>query len=342
VFEDFESAGLINAASAGFVGPNVSNSAFLGGTQSAQLQVTSSSAWAVLGSNYGVIPGGDILRFAVLASESLTFTVSLRENGSAAAFEDEQWASPVQTHPGGDQWVVYSLPLALFSEDLLSNPGCAPACHLAGNNTPDNSGGGYRRFGIQVTSGIGNVIYIDDIYFPSLASQSQTPTPTFTQVDTYTITPSPSSSSTATVTPTLTPAFSETLTQSVTVTPSGTMTLSATPTPSQQPSAPAGNNGPPASADEDDAYVYPNPVEGPACNFVYRMKRPGEANIIIYQVTGEPAAVVRDTHDTGGDKSTVADMQGIAPGVYFFVVERQYGDSASERTRLQKFLRTMR
>ena len=163
------------------------------------------------------------------------------------------------------------------------------------------------------------------------ATPSVTVTRTLSLTRTPTATPSPTSSPTLTPSRTLTPSPSSGLTQSATVSP--TMSPVAT---AGKYDVPGGDD--PSDIDTEHGACYPNPVRGRSCRFAFRMEGAGKSRIRVFAADGMQAASYSQEHPQGGLKSVECDVSAYAPGVYFFIVDRELQGGRSSKTKLEKFM----
>lgn len=126
------------------------------------------------------------------------------------------------------------------------------------------------------------------------ATETRTASPTFTATSTFTISPTPTISPTRTQSPTIT----------ITFTPSPTRTITSTRTP--------------VAFTAREAVAYPQPTTGDSLYFYYPLDEPGEVEIEIFNVLGEPILTLRDAKAGLGYERTRWDIRNAAPGVYFY------------------------
>ena len=146
------------------------------------------------------------------------------------------------------------------------------------------------------------------------ATYTNTPTPSFTPTvtasytSTYTKTPS--------ATPTVTSTYSFTRTMTWTGTPTVTLTGTFTNTPTVTPSATLAIQGPAG------AFVYPNPVVGKVAHLAYQLDAPGFIHVRIYNSAYDLSAKFSEKNGPGNHVMEL-DLRGVAPGVYYVLVEYQ-------------------
>ena len=137
---------------------------------------------------------------------------------------------------------------------------------------------------------------------------TNTPTVTASYTPTWTLTPS--------ATPTITPTRSFTQTMTWTGTPTVTLTGTFTNTPTVTPSATLAIQGPAG------AFVYPNPVVGKVAHLAYQLDAPGFIHVRIYNSAYDLSAKFSEKNGPGNHVMEL-DLRGVAPGVYYVLVEYQ-------------------
>lgn len=85
-----------------------------------------------------------------------------------------------------------------------------------------------------------------------------------------------------------------------------------------------------------DGLFYPSPATGAVGTFAYCMDSAGSVKIRVYNVIGDLAVKVDDTKPAGAATSTI-DTARLAPGVYLYILERDYGAGNKARSRVKKF-----
>lgn len=115
----------------------------------------------------------------------------------------------------------------------------------------------------------------------------------------------------------------------VTVTQSGPGILSFT--------IPAGADTVGDSISCSPGYFYPSPATGRTGTFAYCMASPGRVRINVYNVIGDLASKIEDQKQAGNQLSTM-DTSRLAPGVYLYIVERDYGNGNIVRSGVKKFV----
>lgn len=86
-----------------------------------------------------------------------------------------------------------------------------------------------------------------------------------------------------------------------------------------------------------DGLFYPSPATGAVGTFAYCMDSAGSVKIRVYNVIGDLAVKVDDTKPAGAATSTI-DTARLAPGVYLYILERDYGAGNKARSRVKKFV----
>lgn len=86
-----------------------------------------------------------------------------------------------------------------------------------------------------------------------------------------------------------------------------------------------------------DGLFYPSPATGATGTFSYCMASAGDVNIRVYNVIGDLAAKIEDTKAAGQHTSTL-DTARLAPGVYLYILERNYTGGNKTRSKVKKFV----
>lgn len=86
-----------------------------------------------------------------------------------------------------------------------------------------------------------------------------------------------------------------------------------------------------------DGLFYPSPATGATGTFSYCMESAGDVNIRVYNVIGDLAAKIEDTKAAGQHTSTL-DTGRLAPGVYLYILERNYNGGNKTRSKVKKFV----
>lgn len=73
-----------------------------------------------------------------------------------------------------------------------------------------------------------------------------------------------------------------------------------------------------------DGFFYPSPATGPVGTFSYCMDIAGTVKIRVYNAIGDLTSKIEDTKPSGQQTSTM-NTGRLAPGVYLYTVERDYG-----------------
>jgi hypothetical protein len=220
--------------------------------------------------------------------------------------------------------------------------------HGAGNSFTDWA----EADGLLYVTNLGGVMHCfapNGVPGPAACTPGATPS--------YSPTHSPSSTPTATEssTPSASPSFSPTLSATPTASATPTVTSSSTPsltvtdsptashTPAQSPVPTPGHDELPGGHDpgdigDDEGVCYPNPVKDGRCRIAFRMKEPGKSKIRVFSADGGQAGSYRSEHSSTGLKSVQCDVSGYAPGVYFFIVDREGHGGRTSKTKLGKFI----
>ena len=85
-----------------------------------------------------------------------------------------------------------------------------------------------------------------------------------------------------------------------------------------------------------DGLFYPSPATGARGTFAYCMETAGDVKIRIYNAIGDLAVKIDDAKSAGSQTSTV-DTGRLAPGVYLYIVERNYVGGGKSRSKVKKF-----
>ena len=84
------------------------------------------------------------------------------------------------------------------------------------------------------------------------------------------------------------------------------------------------------------AFVYPSPARD-AANVAYTMAEAGKVTIRVYSEIGDLVATVEEVK-TAGVWSSPLTTSGLAPGVYYLLVEKKYDSGTSEKAGMKKFV----
>jgi hypothetical protein len=98
---------------------------------------------------------------------------------------------------------------------------------------------------------------------------------------------------------------------------------------------PPGPTGPNACSGAER--IYPSPATGPTSQISYCMDQPGTVIIRVYNAIGDIAAKINDTKTTIGSNSSTLNTGRLAPGVYFYFVEKHYGGGTVNKDAVMKF-----
>lgn len=86
-----------------------------------------------------------------------------------------------------------------------------------------------------------------------------------------------------------------------------------------------------------DGLFYPSPATGAVGTFSYCMASAGNVKIRVYNTIGDLAVKVDDTKSSGQHTSTI-DTARLAPGVYLYILEREYNNGDKARSKVKKFV----
>ena len=81
----------------------------------------------------------------------------------------------------------------------------------------------------------------------------------------------------------------------------------------------------------------PSPATGRVGTFSYCMAAQGRVRIKVYNSIGDLASKIEEDKAPGAQLSTM-DTARLAPGVYLYILERDYGNSAIVRSAVKKFV----
>ncbi|MEQ1919216.1 MAG: T9SS type A sorting domain-containing protein [Elusimicrobiota bacterium] len=85
-----------------------------------------------------------------------------------------------------------------------------------------------------------------------------------------------------------------------------------------------------------DGLFYPSPATGATGTFAYCMETAGDVKIRVYNTIGDLAVKIDDSKSAGSQTSTVNTAR-LAPGVYFYILERNYVGGNKSRSKVKKF-----
>ena len=91
----------------------------------------------------------------------------------------------------------------------------------------------------------------------------------------------------------------------------------------------------PGTCGED--FFYPSPATGAIGTFAYCMDGAGTARFRIYNVIGDLVSKLEDTRATGPATSSL-NTQRLAPGVYLYFLEKDYGNGNVFHSGVKKFV----
>ena len=86
-----------------------------------------------------------------------------------------------------------------------------------------------------------------------------------------------------------------------------------------------------------DQFFFPSPATGATGTFAYCMEGAGTARVRVYNVIGDIVARLEDAKAMGPQLSTLNTAR-LAPGVYLYILERDYGDGNVVRSPVKKFV----
>jgi len=84
-------------------------------------------------------------------------------------------------------------------------------------------------------------------------------------------------------------------------------------------------------------YFFPSPAKGATGNFRYCMDAAGTVKIRVYNVIGDLVAKVEESKPAGSQLSSL-NTGRLAPGVYLYLLERNYGSGISKVSKVKKFV----
>jgi hypothetical protein len=114
----------------------------------------------------------------------------------------------------------------------------------------------------------------------------------------------------------------------LTTSPTGSVTLTS----AQVGVTLAGIPAPGATA----AFIYPSPVRD-AASFGYTMAESGTVKIRVYSEIGDLVATVEESKPAGVWSSPL-HASTLAPGVYYFILEKHYASGTAEKAGMKKFV----
>ena len=83
--------------------------------------------------------------------------------------------------------------------------------------------------------------------------------------------------------------------------------------------------------------IFPSPATGPTAQFSYCMGQLGTVKIRVYNAIGDIVAKIEDTKAAGPQLSTL-NTGRLAPGVYFYFLEKHYGGGDTFKGGVKKFV----
>jgi hypothetical protein len=98
----------------------------------------------------------------------------------------------------------------------------------------------------------------------------------------------------------------------------------------------AGNVGSPVVSGCTDGGFFPSPATGAVGNFSYCMESAGTVRIKVYNSIGDLASKIEETKATGTQTSKI-NTGRLAPGVYLYILERDYGNGRVSHSSVKKF-----
>ena len=82
---------------------------------------------------------------------------------------------------------------------------------------------------------------------------------------------------------------------------------------------------------------FPSPATGRVGTFNYCMGSAGTVKILVWNAIGDLASKIEDVKAAGTQSSTM-DTARLAPGVYYYILERNYTSGAVTRSGTKKFV----
>jgi hypothetical protein len=87
------------------------------------------------------------------------------------------------------------------------------------------------------------------------------------------------------------------------------------------------------------AYVYPDPAkDGKTAKVVFHSDGACTARVHVYKSDGEEAEVEEGSYSSAGVHSLDLDTSKLAPGVYFYTLDKQDRTGGKSRTDVNKFM----
>jgi hypothetical protein len=83
--------------------------------------------------------------------------------------------------------------------------------------------------------------------------------------------------------------------------------------------------------------IVPSPVTGATAQFSYCMDQPGTIKIRVYNAAGDLVAKIEDSKQSGAQLSKLNTAR-LAPGVYYYFLEKHYGGGTEFRGGVSKFV----
>jgi hypothetical protein len=97
--------------------------------------------------------------------------------------------------------------------------------------------------------------------------------------------------------------------------PSPTRTATLSSTPSATPAAPVAALLPGLA----DSFIYPSPARGDTAAIAYLLERPAQAQVRVYNRSGDLAAELEESKGAGVQESRL-DLSRFSPGVYYYLL----------------------
>jgi outer membrane protein assembly factor BamB len=89
----------------------------------------------------------------------------------------------------------------------------------------------------------------------------------------------------------------------------------------------------------DEAYVYPQPARnGDPAHVTYHMEESGKATIHLFRSNGEEALKDSKQHGYSGIGNMDVDTRPLAPGIYFYLIDKDYDSGRHTHTKVEKLL----
>jgi hypothetical protein len=83
---------------------------------------------------------------------------------------------------------------------------------------------------------------------------------------------------------------------------------------------------------------FPSPATGPLGNFAFCMDLSGSARVKVYNSIGDLVAKVEAPNLQAGPQITQLNTARLSPGVYLYILEKDYNSGATAKSHVQKFV----